>query len=77
MIAFRLGYLWDQSVLDPDPRAAWPVARAPVHCHPAHADPAPDHHSAPQVARIVVRRTILPTYSLVDGMQKLLGWLQS
>jgi len=76
MVAFRLGYLWDQAVLDPDPRAAWPVARAPVHCHPAQADPAPDHQSAPQVARIVVRRTILPSYWLVDGMQKLFGWLQ-
>jgi len=69
MIAFRLGYLWDQAVLDPDPRA-------PAHCYPAHANPAPNHQSAPQVARIVVRRTILPSYWLVDRMQKLLGWLQ-
>jgi len=76
MIAFRLGYLWDQAVLDPDPRAAWPVARAAVDCHPAHADPAPDHQSAPQVARIVVQRTILPSYWLMGRMQKLLGGLQ-
>ena len=77
MVAFRLGYLWDQAVLDPDPRAAWPEARAPVHCHPTHADQARNYQSAPQVARIVVRRSLLPSYWLVDRMQKLFGWLQS
>jgi len=76
IIAFRLGYLWDQAVLDPDPRAAWPLARAPVHCRPSHAHPAPDRQSAPQVARIMVRRTILPSYWLVDRMQKLFEWMQ-
>ena len=76
MVTFPLGYLWDQVVLDPDPNVAWSKARAPVHCHRAQADLVPGHPSDPDVARIVVRRTILPSYWLVDRKQKLFEWLQ-
>ena len=42
MVKFRLGYRWDQAVLDPDPRAQWWEAHAPAQCHRAHAALAPD-----------------------------------
>jgi hypothetical protein len=74
-VAFPFGYLWDQAVLDPDPNAEWTEARARFHCHRWHADPATDDQNEPRVARIVVRRSILPSYWLVDLMQKLSGWL--
>jgi hypothetical protein len=75
-VAFPLGYLWDQAVLDPDPDAKWSEGRAPIHCHSPHADPAPDHQSGPHVARIVVRRTLLPSYWLVEQKHRLLRWLR-
>jgi hypothetical protein len=62
MVAFLLGYLWDQAVLDPDPDAEWSVARAPLHCRRSHADAATDHQNQPGVARIVVRRSFLSSY---------------
>jgi hypothetical protein len=72
-VAFALGYLWDQAVLDPDPRVEWTEARAPFHCHRSRADRATDHQNEPYIARIVVRRSILPSYWLVDRIQKLFG----
>jgi hypothetical protein len=75
LAGFPLGYLQDQAVLDPDPGAEWSVARAPFHCHRSKADTATEYQNEPVVARIMVRRRILPSYWLDTQMQKLSGWL--
>jgi hypothetical protein len=68
-VALPFSYLWDQAVLDPDPDAEWSVARAPFHCQRSQADTATDHQNEPRLARIVVRRSILPSYWLVDRIR--------
>ena len=76
-VAFPLAYLWDVAVLDPNPNMAWPEAGAPFHCRRARVDLAPRDPSEQEVARIVVRRTILPSFWTVDRKHKLFGLLQS
>ena len=75
-VAVPLAYLWDVAVLDPNPNVAWSEAGAPFHCRRAAAEPAPGEASEPEVARIVVRRAILPSYWLVDRKHRLFGLLQ-
>ena len=74
-VAVPLAYLWDVAVLDPNPNVAWPEASAPFHCRRATAELARGEASEPEVARIVVRRAVLPSSWLEERKHRLVGWL--